>query len=433
MAVKTSKNLRNKVIYQIFTRNYKEGTFKAIEADLQRIKDLGVDIIYLLPIHPNGEINRKGSIGSPYAVKDYREIDPRQGTMEDFVHLTEAIHALGMQVMLDLVYNHTSPDSWLVFNNPEWFYRRENGRFGNKIGDWWDVIDLDYSKKGLWEYQIETMKIWANYVDGFRCAVAPLVPLEFWLKARKEIDKVRPDLIWLAESIEPHFVRDCRKSGIYAASDSEMYQAFDICYDYDIYKYQSGALRGDYTLGYYLHHVNLQEAIYPDNYSKLRCLENHDRPRAAAMIPDEQLRRNWTAWIYFAKGTTMIYAGQEYCDSHHPTLFDSDPIIFDEKKDISPLMSKLAEIKKAPVFAYSSFEAKAIGNGGNVIYAKYEGDSDAPIEMQTVVGIFSTTNMKQSLKVEIPDGYYTNAITGEQIHVFENTVTCNAEPIIIFL
>ena len=83
MAVKTSKNLRNKVIYQIFTRNYKEGTFKAIEADLQRIKDLGVDIIYLLPIHPNGEINRKGSIGSPYAVKDYREIDPRQGTMED--------------------------------------------------------------------------------------------------------------------------------------------------------------------------------------------------------------------------------------------------------------------------------------------------------------------------------------------------------------
>ena len=111
MAVKTSKNLRNKVIYQIFTRNYKEGTFKAIEADLQRIKDLGVDIFYLLPIHPNGEINRKGSIGSPYAVKDYREIDPRQGTMEDFVHLTEAIHALGMQVMLDLVYNHTSPDS----------------------------------------------------------------------------------------------------------------------------------------------------------------------------------------------------------------------------------------------------------------------------------------------------------------------------------
>ena len=96
-------------------------------------------------------------------------------------------------------------------------------------------------------------------------------------------------------------------------------------------------------------------------------------------------------------------------------------------------MSKLAEIKKAPVFAYSSFEAKAIGNGGNVIYAKYEGDSDAPIEMQTVVGIFSTTNMKQSLKVEIPDGYYTNAITGEQIHVFENTVTCNAEPIILFL
>ena len=117
MAENTSKNLRSQVFYQIFVRNYKEGTFKAVMKDLDRIQELGADWIYLLPVHPTGELHRKGSLGSPYAIKDYRAVDPHLGTMEDFKALADAVHARGMKLMMDIVYNHTSPDSWLVQNH----------------------------------------------------------------------------------------------------------------------------------------------------------------------------------------------------------------------------------------------------------------------------------------------------------------------------
>ena len=122
MAVDTKKSLRNQVLYSIYVRNYsKEGTFAAVQADLDRIKALGTDIIWLLPIHPTGEKNRKGSLGSPYAIRDYRAVNPEFGTLDDFRHLVDAIHARGMKCIIDVVYNHTSPDSWLAENHPEWF------------------------------------------------------------------------------------------------------------------------------------------------------------------------------------------------------------------------------------------------------------------------------------------------------------------------
>ena len=151
MAVDTKKSLRNQVLYSIYVRNYsKEGTFAAVQADLDRIKALGTDIIWLLPIHPTGEKNRKGSLGSPYAIRDYRAVNPEFGTLDDFRHLVDAIHARGMKCIIDVVYNHTSPDSWLAENHPEWFYHKPDGSLGNRFGDWWDVADLDYSHLELW-------------------------------------------------------------------------------------------------------------------------------------------------------------------------------------------------------------------------------------------------------------------------------------------
>ena len=183
MAVNTPKTYRNMVMYSVFVRNFsEEGTFAALRDELARIKALGVDIIWLMPIHPIGELARKGTLGSPYAIKDYRAIDPALGTMDDFKALVDAIHALDMRCIIDVVYNHTSPDSWLAEHHPDWFYHKPDGSFGNRIGDWTDVIDLDYSKAALWDYQIETLKLWAGIVDGFRCDVAPLIPLEFWLR-----------------------------------------------------------------------------------------------------------------------------------------------------------------------------------------------------------------------------------------------------------
>ena len=160
MATDTSLALRNALIYQVYIRNHtEEGSFRALEADLPRIRALGTDIIHLLPIHPVGVEGKKGSLGCPYANRDYRSVNPDYGTMEDFRHLVDEMHAQGMKCIIDVVYNHTSPDSTLRREHPEFFYRTPEGGFGNRFGDWSDVIDLNYDVRGLWDYQIETLKM----------------------------------------------------------------------------------------------------------------------------------------------------------------------------------------------------------------------------------------------------------------------------------
>ena len=321
MLKRTNKSLRNLVMYSIWVRNHSdEGNFDGVKKDLDRIKGLGVDIIWFLPVHPIGDVARKGLLGSPYAIRDYRAINPEFGTLEEFKTLVDEMHRRDMKCMMDVVFNHTSPDSWLVKNQPDWFYRNGQGSFGNKVGEWPDVIDLDYSQKGLWDYQIETLKYWAEVVDGFRCDVAPLLPLEFWLRAREEVEKVRPGCLWLAESVEPIFTIENRARGFISLSDSQLYQAFDICYDYDIHAYFKAYLSGQSTLAEYAAKINQQEAIYPDDYVKLRYLENHDQPRATSIITGDVALRNWTAFIYFQKGTTLIYAGQEHGDNNLPAF-----------------------------------------------------------------------------------------------------------------
>ena len=163
MASDTNINLRNQVMYSVYVRNHTpEGTFKALEKDLPRIKQMGVDVIWLMPIHPIGVVGKKGELGCPYSIKDYRTVNPAYGTREDFVQLVDAIHGLGMKCIIDVVYNHTSKDSVLSIEHPEFFYKKEDGSFGNKVGDWSDVYDLDYKNKDLWDYQIDTLKMWAE-------------------------------------------------------------------------------------------------------------------------------------------------------------------------------------------------------------------------------------------------------------------------------
>ena len=223
MAAATDIALRQQVMYSVFVRNYsKAGNFEGVRRDLRRIKDLGVDIIWLMPIHPIGEKCRKGRMGSPYAIKDFRAVNPDFGTEEDLRRLVGDAHGLGMKVIIDVVYNHTSPDSVLAVSHPEWFYHKPDGSLGNRIGEWYDVVDLDYRKQELWDYQIDTLKKWAGIVDG------------------------------LAESIHRSFLIDCRANGIPASSDAELYQAFDICYDYDIYQDFRAVFTGSGSLGKYL-------------------------------------------------------------------------------------------------------------------------------------------------------------------------------------
>ena len=425
MAVTTSKTLRNQVLYSVYVRNHTaEGTFEALRRDLGRVKALGADIIWLLPIHPIGAGARKGTLGSPYAISDYRAVNPELGTLEDFRRLVEDIHGLGMKCIIDVVYNHTSPDSWLMRNHPDWFYRGPEGRPGNRFGDWTDVVDLDYAKPALWDYQIETLKYWASMVDGFRCDVAPLVPLEFWLRAREEVEKVRPGCLWLAESVEPSMIRECRAEGISVLSDSECYQAFDICYDYDIFNTFQDYLEGKVPLERYAQAVNAQESIYPGNFVKLRFLENHDRARAAFLIPEGMALASWTAFLYFQKGMTLLYAGQEAECTHRPGLFDKDGVEWRGGEGVTRLLRTLAKLKRNPILADSRYEVKALP--GDILYAVHRrGD-------RQLVGLFSVKGNASPARVEAPDGFYPNLLdeNGQEVEVYEGMVSVKGAPIV---
>lgn len=425
MAKNTEISLRNKVIYSVYVRNHtNDGTFNAVADDLDRIKSLGTDIIWFMPIHPIGVKNKKGSLGCPYANKDYRTTNPEYGTMDDFKSLVEKIHAKGMKCIIDVVYNHTSPDSNLSVEHPEFFYRKPDGNFGNKVGDWSDIIDLDYSNKELWRYQIDSLVMWAKIVDGFRCDVASFVPVEFWKQAREAVAKVNPDCIWLAESVHSSFNVFSRKSGIYTASDYELFDAFDMEYDYDIREVFDKYLKGETTLSNYMDMFNYQEAIYPQNYDKMRFLENHDQPRICHYVKNKSDLENYTAFLYFLKGSTLIYAGQEFGCDETPSLFDKDVFPRNTGIDLSELLAKLDTIKKTVLDDDDYFKADADDENDIAILERDNNKSKK-------VGIFSLKSKSADVKVDLPDGDYKNEISGETVTVSNGKIHCDGKAIII--
>ena len=409
MAADTDISLQKQVIYSIYVRNHTpEGTFRAVIPDLDRIKALGTDIIWFLPIHPIGVEGHKGSLGCPYANRDYRAVDPAYGTMEDFKVLVDEIHKRGMRCIIDVVYNHTSPDSVLFHEHPEFFYHGPDGKPGNKMGDWSDVIDLDYRCRALWDYQIQSLCQWAEIVDGFRCDVASFVPLEFWLKARQEVAKVRPDCIWLAETGHQSFGCMARRAGVYSMLDYDAYQAFDMEYEYDIREVFDKYLTGKTSLDHYLDMLNFQEAIYPANYNKLRFLENHDQPRFASRVDSDEALRNWLALLYFEKGTTLLYSGQEYAPRHRVDLFNADDAYCDMRLDLQPYLKQLRQMKRTlPMSA--CFQLEAVEE--RAVLGRYDGPETR------VRGIFDLKNAGGSVAVDLPDGTYTDRITGREVTV----------------
>ncbi|MBZ6526811.1 alpha-amylase [Aerococcaceae bacterium DSM 111021] len=425
MAKQTSVNLRKSVIYSVFVRNFtEEGTFNAVIPELDRLKELGTDIVWFLPMYPIGEVNRKGADGSPYAIKDYRSVDPNYGTIEEFETLIEEIHNRGMKVMIDIVYNHTSPDSILTNEHPDWFYKTAEGNFGNRVGDWSDIVDLDYKHPDLWDYQIETLKQWVKRgVDGFRCDVAPLVPIEFWLRARKEVEEVNPEVIWLSESVHPEFIRELRSRDMVALSDSEIYQAFDMTYDYDVHDHFESYLEGNIDLEAYVERLKVQDYTYPWNYVKMRNLENHDHLRIRHRIPKDSELMQWTAFTFMQKGSSLVYNGQEVLAEMTPSLFDRDTINWESGHNISDFIAKLSQIKKeyVPLDGLYSLEAD---NKTNTIILNYKN------AQQTFVGAFNLKDSEGMIDLPVQDGEYTNYITDEKINIKDGKIDISHTPIV---
>ncbi len=427
MAKTTNLNLRNQVIYQIFPRQYSNlSNFQGILQDLDRIQQLGVDILYLLPIHPIGEKNRKGSVGCPYSIKDYRSIDPSLGTLEDFKKLLNAVHHRGMKLMMDIVFNHTSRDSVILNTHPEWMYQNEQGDFCGKVGDWWDVTDLDFSNKELWMELTDILCYWAKLgVDGFRCDVASMVPLEFWKQAREQLLQLNPDFIMLAESIEIGFVKQIRDMGFEAASDCELFEAFDMEYDYDIWQSYAHYIQTGEGLNQWLSEVMEQEGRYPKNYIKIRCLENHDRHRVSEFVKDGVRLRNLHALMFFLKGTTFLYAGSETAEEKLESLFERDLIDWSSlgKFDLPALLKRCSEIKKDFIFRDGNFKIHL--SDLEVVHITYQ------TTKEIVECLFNVGNVQGFVASKVKNGVYQNLFDNASIQVQDGQLRIGENPLIL--
>lgn len=409
MAVDTPLSYRNLVIYQVYLRNYGvNGTFADLEADLPRIRSMGIDIIYLLPIHPIGKLNKKGSLGCPYSISDYRDINPEYGTKADFARLIHQAHNLNMKVMIDVVFNHTSHDSVLVREHPEWFHQDANGEPITTVPEWTDVIDLKYPNKDLTIYLINILKEWVRFgVDGFRCDVASLLPLEFWLQARQSVAQIKPQMIWLAESVHASFIKIRRSQGLTALSDSEIFSAFDIAYDYDIWSYWQNAVRENVPVDRYLEMLCFQGCIYPQNYVKLRGVENHDQPRIMHLCKTREQALAWTAFMAFNQGTFFIYAGQESEATITPSLFEVDKIKWGQY-ELQDFITRLSSLKKDD----------AQVNGQLYILSSTPAIQAAWIAPEgCLYGVFNVNSQSGTLVTQLPDGIYTNIINDKDFTV----------------
>jgi len=410
MAADTPGECRNWVIYEVYVRNHgPNGTFADVEADLPRIRSMGADAVWFLPIHPIGVEGRKGTLGCPYSISDYRGVNPEYGTRADFGRLIERAHALGLKVMLDVVFNHTSRDSALVREHQDFFHLDGRGRPKFTVPEWTDVIDLNHPNPDLSATLIECLREWLRFgVDGFRCDVASLVPIEFWLEARRAVAEVKPKVIWLAESVHAAFVNLRRSLGLTGLSDCELHSTFDMTYDYDLWPVQQAAMAGKIPAGRYLEMLRFQESVLPDGAVKLRFTENHDQARTMNILPDLRRAKAWTAFAAFNKGAFLIYGGQESCAEHTPSLFEKDTVTWGDYA-LQSFLTRLAILKKDPALTAGRFVLLGDEPAVQAVW-------DRP-----GCGLYGVFNVNDGeggrVPVQLPDGAYQDVLNDEEVLV----------------
>lgn len=335
ITLKNPEWTKDAVLYQINTRQFTpEGTFRAAERELPRLKALGVDILWLMPVHPIGEKHRKGTLGSPYSVRDYYGVNPEFGTKADLKHFVDAAHAQGMHVILDWVANHTAWDNPLVKDHPDWYARGWKGDFHpTPWWDWTDIVNLDYSHPGLRKYMTDAMTYWVREigVDGYRCDVAGFVPLDFWNNARAELDAIKP-VFMLAE---------------WESRDLHA-KAFDATYAWSWYDAMLHVAKGQADVGTFRVYYSWNEAYYPRGGMRMTFLSNHDK-NSWEGTEFEQFGEALPAAMvlsFVADGIPLIYNGQEAGNPKRLQFFEKDPIAWREHPN-GALYADLIRLKKS--------------------------------------------------------------------------------------
>lgn len=329
------------VIYEVNLRQYtQEGTLQAFDQHIDRLADLGIDILWFMPIHPIGLEERKGELGSYYSVRDYRDVNPEFGTLEDFKKTIDLSHAKGMKVVLDWVANHTSRDHAWITEHPDWFIKDTTGAILAPF-DWSDVAQLDLKNPQMRAAMVEEMKFWVEEygVDGFRCDVAWNVPAEFWEYAFSELKKVRSDLFFLAE----------------AENEDLVVNAFDAYYGWEMHHMMNKLAKGEANATDFVKYVVEHVKRFPVNSIKLNFITNHDENSWAGTEFERMgdAVKQMAVLTFCYPGMPMLYSGQEVGLSKRLEFFKRDPITYEDPMNMTAFYKDLIALRDAHPSMYA--------------------------------------------------------------------------------
>ena len=399
-------------IYEVNLRQYtSNGTINLFKKKLPKLKELGVDILWFMPIQPIGIKNRKAVgdsfvedftnpdykkyWGSPYSISDYKQVNPRYGTLSEFKELIKLCHELDMKVVLDWVANHTAWDNPWIIDHPEWYTHDSTGKITDPIGEdgkswgWTDVADLNYENDKMRKAMIDAMSFWIKEcdLDGFRCDVAMEVPVDFWNEASKRLNQIKP-IFMLAES-EAHKPR---------MFDS----AFDAYYGWEMHHVFNKIYAGELSSSEIIRVMNEKDSICGDHVFPMNFITNHDENSWNGTI-DERLGESWGAMAvlsYSLRGMPLIYSGQEVGLDHRLSFFEKDSIDWNKPngEEYFNFYKGLNKLKQEKAFSInSSISCDIIGEN---LFRIVRGDSS---EYQIILNLNSGEAITQ--KVSIPENY----------------------------
>ena len=307
----------NAVLYEMNVRQLTpEGTLRAATERLAFLRELGIDAVWLMPVYPIGRVNRKGSLGSYYSIRDYCAVNPEMGTAADLDAFVAEAHRLGMKVLLDWVANHTARDArWIAEKPADWYERDAQGEPAVPW-DWTDTAKLDYANRAVWQGQIDAMRYWLeeHAVDGFRCDMAMLVPIDFWREAVRQLRRTKPDLFMLAEAEELNLFEG---------------GTFDACYAWQMHHLLNDVAQQKVRVTALRDYLRADRGRYPHSAMRLSFTSNHDENSwsDSEFARMGAAREAMAAFAFVApRGLPLIYTGQEVGYDHSFAFFDRDPI-----------------------------------------------------------------------------------------------------------
>ena len=390
-------------IYEVNIRQYTpEGTINAFMKHIPRLKKLGVDILWIMPINPIGEKNRKGSMGSYYAVKDYKAVNPEFGTKEDFKKLVETAHANNMLLILDWVANHTAWDNPWIEAHPEWYTQDSAGNIIPPVADWTDVADLNYDQEGLRAAMIDAMVYWVKdfNIDGYRCDVAGMVPNDFWESARDSLEKVKP-VFMLAEAEEPRLHK----------------KAFDANYAWELHHIMNEISKGKMNANNLRKYFKKEPTRFAANIYRMGFTSNHDENSWNGTVYERMPNsyKTFAVFTFAAPTFPLIYSGQEAGLNKRLKFFEKDTIEW-KKNEMADLYKKLNEVKASTPALWNGRYGAPIDtiktNASKKIFAFTRSKDESEV---LAVFNLSEKEIEVQFKDFQSDKTYKDVFTGEKI------------------